>query len=94
MESDIRNLTRHGLAEQRTIEGQFLFEESPDSDQGWPSAAGTCQLVSDRQAMYHGFVKPKEVRHDADLYRLYQQVAKEDRSGRAARFAASSSTTS
>src|SRR5207249_3170026 len=40
------------------------------------------QLVSSRQATYHGLVKPKEARHDADLYRLYQKVAREiERSG-------------
>jgi hypothetical protein len=40
------------------------------------------QLVSSRQATYYGLVKPKEARHDADLYRLYQKVAKEiERSG-------------
>ena len=27
------------------------------------------------QAIYHGFVKPKEANHDADLYRLYQKIA-------------------
>jgi len=25
-------------------------------------------------AIYHGFVKPKEANHDADLYRLYQKI--------------------
>ncbi len=34
-------------------------------------------MVSHRQATYHGLVKPKEARHDADLYRLYQKVATE-----------------
>ena len=28
--------------------------------------------VSDEQAIHHGFAKPREARHDADLYRLYQ----------------------
>ena len=36
---------------------------------------------------YHGLVKPKEARHDADLYKLYQQVARdiEDSGGRVRR---------
>jgi hypothetical protein len=39
-------------------------------------------LIPDRQAIYHGFVKAKEARHDSDLYRLYHKVAKEvDRVG-------------
>ncbi len=28
--------------------------------------------VPDGQAIYHGFAKPREAKHDADLYRLYQ----------------------
>jgi hypothetical protein len=28
-----------------------------------------------RQALYHGFVKPREAKHDAALYRLYQREA-------------------
>src|SRR5262249_43099896 len=51
-----------------TKEGQRLIERA--------------QLVPDRQATYHGFMKPKEARHDADLYRLYQNVSREiERSG-------------
>jgi len=41
------------------------------------SAFERAQLVSSRQTIYHGIVKPKEARHDADLYRLYQKVARE-----------------
>ena len=32
--------------------------------------------VPDEQAIYHGFAKPREAKHDADLYRLYQAEAK------------------
>jgi len=31
------------------------------------------------QALYHGFVKPREIEHDADLYKVYQQAAEEIR---------------
>ena len=34
-------------------------------------------LVPKEQALYDGFVKPKELTHDAGLYRLYQRVATE-----------------
>ena len=34
-------------------------------------------LVLKEQALYDGFVKPKELAHDAGLYRLYQRVATE-----------------
>ena len=33
------------------------------------------RLVPKGQSTYHGFVKPKEANHDADLYRLYQKEA-------------------
>jgi Flp pilus assembly protein TadD len=33
------------------------------------------RLASKNQAVYHGFVKPREANHDADLYRLYQKEA-------------------
>jgi hypothetical protein len=78
MENDLQNLRRQGLVEQRDIEGHdgqsknvlALTRDAHKllSRQNW---------IPDGQAIYHGFVKPKEVRHDADLYRLYQQVAHE-----------------
>ncbi len=41
----------------------------------------TNQLPDD-QPIYHGLVKPREVKHDADLYRLYQkEVARIERGG-------------
>jgi hypothetical protein len=76
MESDVRNLTRHGLVEQKSIEGHSSFSTKVltlTRDGHW--LLERAQLVSRRQATYHGLVKPKEARHDADLYRLYQQVA-------------------
>jgi hypothetical protein len=78
MESDIRNLTRQGLVEQRSIEGHSSYSTrvltlTKDGHRLLERA----QLVSHRQATYHGLVKPKEARHDADLYRLYQKVARE-----------------
>jgi hypothetical protein len=37
-------------------------------------------LVPRDQAVHHGFIKPKEANHDADLYRLYQKEAERIRS--------------
>jgi hypothetical protein len=78
MENDLQNLRRQHLVEQRDIEGlggrsKNVLALTRDAHklltrQNW---------IPDGQAIYHGFVKPKEVRHDADLYRLYQQVAHE-----------------
>jgi hypothetical protein len=78
MESDVRNLTRRGLVERKTIEGHASFSTKVltlTKDGHW--LLERAQLVSHRQATYHGLVKPKEARHDADLYRLYQQVARD-----------------
>jgi hypothetical protein len=78
MENDLQNLRRQGLLDQRSIEGHHgrpknvlaLTREAYKllTRQNW---------IPDGQAIYHGFAKPKEIRHDADLYRLYHQVAEE-----------------
>ena len=88
MESDVRNLARHALVEPKTIEGHSSFTTKVltlTKDGHW--LLERAQLVSHRQATYHGLVKPKEARHDADLYRLYQQVASdiEDSGGKVRR---------
>ena len=70
---DVDNLLRQGFILRRTTHPEktvyvtltksahrFLEGSRPqDSKQG--------------QALYHGFVKPREARHDAAIYRLYQQ---------------------
>lgn len=83
MEGDVRNLTRQGLVEQRSIEGHSSYTTkvlNPTND--GHRLLERARLVSSRQATYHVLVKPKEARHDADLYRLYQKIAREiERSG-------------
>ena len=83
MEADIRNLRKHGLVEQRTIEGHSSYSTKVLTlTKGGQRLLKRAQLVSNQQATYHGLAKPKEARHDAELYRLYQKVAKEiERSG-------------
>jgi hypothetical protein len=83
MESDIRGLSRQGLVEQRTIDGHSSYSTKVLTlTKDGHRLLERAQLVSSRQATYHGLVKPKEARHDADLYRLYQKVAREiERSG-------------
>ncbi len=83
MESDVRNLTRQRLVEQRAIEGHSSYSTRVLTlTKDGHRLLDRAQLVSSRQATYHGLVKPKEARHDADLYRLYQKVAREiERSG-------------
>ena len=75
-DQELRNLKAQGLVQQKTLPGtekeplltltrnarEFLDQNRP-------------QDVPRDQALYHGFVKPRETRHDAEVYRLYQKVA-------------------
>jgi hypothetical protein len=74
--TDFRNLTAEGLIAKRTLygrkpghlltltsNGKRLIEQS--------TTEGRHKL----QAFHRGFVKPREARHDAALYRLYQKAA-------------------
>jgi hypothetical protein len=76
MEGEFRNLVRQGLAEQSNT--SVFKKESRQvltlTKQGHGFISKQYFLPED-QAIYHGFVKPKEANHDADLYRLYQKVA-------------------
>lgn len=77
-ERDLASLKSQGLIQQRTLQGtekepllaltreahQFLDRNRPEGSH------------SD-QAFYHGFVKPREARHDAAVYRLYERAEKE-----------------
>jgi hypothetical protein len=78
MESDIRSLARQNLIEQRTVEGHSSYSTKvPTLTKEGHRLVERAQLVPHRQATYHGLVKPKEGRHDADVYRLYQKVDRE-----------------
>src|ERR1700691_6015393 len=73
---DLRNLTAQGLIQRRTLSGTekeqiltvtrsaqaFLNRNRP-------------QGLAANQSLHHGFVKPREARHDATLYRLYQKAS-------------------
>ena len=83
MENDVRNLCRQGLVEQHSIEGHESYSKQVLSLSREGHRLLTREnLIPPRQAIYHGFVKVREARHDADLYRLYHKVAREiDRVG-------------
>jgi hypothetical protein len=75
-DQDLRNLKAQGLIQQKTLPGtekEPLLTLTHDAreflDRNRP------QDVPRDQALYHGFVKPREARHDAEVYRLYQKVA-------------------
>ena len=78
MESDLRNLKEQKLVEQR---GTSAFKKESRqvltlSKQG-QNLIRRHGFVPEDQAIYSGLVKPKEAKHDADLYRLYHKATGE-----------------
>jgi len=83
MEKDIHHLGRLGLLTDRTVEisQKKTLRILTLTKRGHRILKGAAQL-SDRQTAYHGLRKPREAKHDADLYRLYQKErARIERSG-------------
>jgi hypothetical protein len=76
MRPDVENLIRQGL-----VQGKSVPHEEKGSRQLLAlTKAGHRFLTrhgiaSKGQVLYHGFTKPREAHHDADLYRLYQKAA-------------------
>jgi hypothetical protein len=78
MDNDLRNLVRQGLLQTRGTsalknESQHVLTLTKQG-QGFLRRQG---LLPEDQTIYSGLVKPKESKHDAALYRLYQKVAGE-----------------
>ena len=76
MERDIRHLKRESLVTEKNIEiskGKALRVVTLTKT-GHRLLKDT-KHVAEEQTIYHGFVKPREAKHDADLYRLYQKEA-------------------
>lgn len=78
LEQDIQNLRKQGLISQREIEArnQPKFHVLSLTKDGKRFLEHQ-NRVPRSQALYAGFVKPKELAHDAELYQLYQKVASE-----------------
>ena len=76
MEKDIRGLARQSLLTDKTvaISQKKTLRVVTLTKAGHRLLKRTNQLP-DNQPIYHGLVKPREVKHDADLYRLYQKEA-------------------
>jgi ribosomal protein L19E len=76
MRPDVENLIRQGLIQMKSVpheekgSRQLLALTKP----GHRLLTGHGFAGKD-QALYHGFTKPREAHHDADLYRLYQKAA-------------------
>lgn len=76
MRADVRNLLRQGLVSEKAVPHQ---ETSPRrlltlTKEGHRLLKAT-KSVPTNQSIHHGFAKPREAHHDADLYRLYHTAA-------------------
>jgi hypothetical protein len=75
-EPDIRDLVRKSLVRRGTFEGpDGIPRELLTLTKRGHRLLRANHLVREDQAVYLGFVKPKEANHDADLYLLYQKEA-------------------
>jgi len=76
MNRETRRLAHQGLAEEKTF-----YDERARTKRLLVLTKKGKRLVlksgrlPEGQAIYHGFVKPREAKHDAALYRLYQREA-------------------
>jgi hypothetical protein len=74
MRDDLRSVLRQGLVQRGVFEGP---EHTPRelltlTKRGYRLLRAN-RIVAKEQAIYYGFVKPREANHDADLYKLYQR---------------------
>jgi hypothetical protein len=76
MDKDIRRLAQHSLVSDKTVEisQKKTLRIVTLTKAGHRLLKNTNQLPDD-QPIYHGLLKPREVKHDSDLYRLYQKEA-------------------
>ena len=75
MKNDLQNLRKQGLIEEKNV---LRAHKTPrrmvtltEPGARLVRKAGGLPLS---QRIYHGFVKPREVEHDADLYKVYQKA--------------------
>lgn len=88
MEREIRRLNGQSLLSEKVVRGdrnQTIRLFALTRKGAW--LVRNSGVTSEQQIIYHGFVKPREAKHDADLYRLYQAQAEriERAGGRAIR---------
>jgi hypothetical protein len=76
MERDIRRLKQESLLTDKTVEisQKKTLRVLTLTKNGHRLLTKTNRLAED-QPSYHGLLKPREVKHDAGLYRLYQKEA-------------------
>jgi hypothetical protein len=73
---DVENLLRQGLVQMKSVP----HEERGSRQLLALTKVGhrflrSAQITGKDQVLYHGFTKPREAHHDADLYRVYQKAA-------------------
>jgi hypothetical protein len=71
--AEVRNLVRQGLLRVRTMHPSKAVYAALTRD--GQSLMNLRRPAGSRQVYYAQFVKPRELRHDAAIYRLYQEVA-------------------
>jgi len=75
-EKSIASLIRQGLVQKGSFDGpEATPRELLTLTKRGQRLLRANRLVPKEQAVYCGFVKPKEANHDADLYRMYQEEA-------------------
>jgi DNA-binding PadR family transcriptional regulator len=77
---DLESLRAQGLVEEKTVfrahkSARKLVALTAEGQRLIRKASG----LPEEQRIYHGFVKPKEFDHDADLYKVYQKAGEEIR---------------
>jgi hypothetical protein len=88
MEREVRRVQQQGLLSKRVVPaGRNKSMRLLALTKKGARLVRNSGRVPDEQALYHGFAKPREAKHDADLYRLYQVQAESIRAagGRPAR---------
>lgn len=75
---DIENLVRQGLLEMKSVPQEEKGSRTllTLTKQGHRFLTNI-QAAPKGQILYHGFRKPREAHHDADLYRLYQKASED-----------------
>src|SRR6266404_5628523 len=80
LKHDLESLRAQGMVEEKTLfrahrSARKLVSLTAEGQRIVRKESG----LREDQRIYHGFVKPKELDHDADLYKVYQKAAKEIR---------------
>lgn len=76
IETDIRRLRQQGLLRDRTLPvSRKKTIRVLTLTKSAHRLVKQARLLPEDQSIYHGLRKPREAKHDADLYRLYQKEA-------------------